>query len=361
VLDSPALAALFRSRAALLALRVPLSWVNVATGAPIVIDGQTLDARTQWLLTVFEKSKRPELHDLPLPEARRQFDDYIKALSASWLPMGLGDPPVGEIIDRMIPGPTGPLPVRLYRPPGATGASLPAILFLHGGSWVLGSLDAYDLACRFLASSAGCLVLAADYRLAPEHKFPAAVDDSLAAWHWLAENAAQIGAHPRRLVVAGDAAGGNLATVIAQQTRDAAVRPALQLLVYPILDLAMDTRSYDLFGDGFLTTRRSMVWSRDLYLDDLNDIDDPRVSPLRADDLAGLPPALIFTAGFDIVRDEGALYADKLRAAGVRVAYRNFDSLIHGFVGMRGVLQAAARAMDDIVAGLRHELALVSS
>ncbi|MCW5748749.1 MAG: alpha/beta hydrolase [Alphaproteobacteria bacterium] len=357
MLDSPALAALFRSRAALLALRVPLSWVNVATGAPITIDGQTLDARTHWLLTVFEKSKRPEIHDLPLPEARAQFDTYMQALSASLLPMGLGDPPIGEIIDRTIPGPGGSLPARLYRPRDVAAGRLPAILFLHGGSWALGGLDAYDLPCRFLAASSGCLVMALDYRLAPEHKFPAAVDDSLAAWRWLADNAEAIGANPKRLVVAGDAAGGTLAAVVAQQMRGQAAAPAVQLLIYPILDLAMTTRSYELFGDRFLATKRSMEWSRDIYLEDLRDVDDPRVSPLRADDLSGLPPALIFTAGFDVVRDEGALYAEKLRAAGVRVVYRNFDSLIHGFVGMRGVLQAAARAMDDIVAGLRHELA----
>lgn len=356
MLDSPALAALFRSRAALLALRVPLSWVNVATGAPITIDGQTLDARTQWLLTVFEKSKRPNIHDLPLPAARAQFDEYMTALSGSLLPMGLGDPPIGEIVNRTIPGPGGALPVRIYRPSGAASARLPAILFLHGGSWTLGGLDAYDLPCRFLASSAGCLVMAVDYRLAPEHKFPAAVDDSLAAWNWLVGNTEAVGANPRRLVVAGDAAGGNLAAVVSQQTRATGTAPALQLLIYPILDLAMDTRSYELFGKAFLASRDGMEWGRDQYLDDLRDIDDPRVSPLRSDDFAGLPPSLIFTAGFDVVRDEGAIYAEKLRAAGVRVAYRNFDSLIHGFVGMRAVLQGAARAMDDIVAGLRHEL-----
>ncbi|HJQ58228.1 MAG TPA: alpha/beta hydrolase [Vineibacter sp.] len=357
MLDSPALAALFRSRAALLALRVPLSWVNVAMGAPVVIDGQTLDARTQWLLTVFDKSKRPELHHLPLQEARAQFDTYMKALSGSLLPMGLGDPPIGEIINRSVPGPAGSLPVRIYRPPDVPSGRLPAILFLHGGSWTLGGLDAYDLPCRFLASSARCLVMAVDYRLAPEHKFPAAVDDSLATWRWLAEQAEAIGANPKRLVVAGDAAGGNLAAVVAQQTRGDAVRPCAQLLLYPILDLALDTRSYVLFGEGFLATRQSMEWSRDTYLDDPDQVDDPRASPLRATDLSDLPPALIFTAGFDVVRDEGAIYAEKLRAAGVRVAHRNFESLIHGFVGMRGVLQAAARAMDDVVAGLRHELA----
>lgn len=356
MLDSPALAALFRSRAALLALRAPLSWVNVATGAPIVIDGQTLDARTQWLLTVFEKSQRPEIHSLPVPAARTQFDTYMKALSASLLPMGMGDPPIGEIVDRSIPGPAGMLPIRIYRPAGAASGRLPAMLFLHGGSWSLGGLDAYDLPCRFLATSAGCLVMAVDYRLAPENKFPAGVEDCLAAWRWFAANAESIGAHGGKLFVAGDAAGGNLAAVVAQQTREEAAKPALQLLIYPILDLAMDARSYELFGEKFLTTRRSMEWSRDQYLADPAQVDDPRVSPLHAADLAGLPPALIFTAGFDIVRDEGALYAEKLRAAGVRVVYRNFDSLIHGFVGMRGALQAAARAMDDIVAGVRHEL-----
>jgi acetyl esterase len=281
----------------------------------------------------------------------------MQALSTSLLPMGLGDPPVGEVVDRTIPGPGGPLPVRLYRPSGMANGRLPAMLFLHGGSWALGGLDAYDLPCRFFAASGGCLVMAVDYRLAPEHKFPAAVEDSVAAWRWLAGNADAIGANRRRLAVAGDAAGGNLAAVVAQQSTNDNTRPALQLLIYPILDLGMGTRSYELFDKGFLAPRRSMEWGRDLYLEDLKDVEDPRVSPLRAQDFSGMPPSLIYSAGFDVVRDEAATYAERLRAAGVRVAYRNFDSLIHGFIGMRGVLQAAARAMDDIAAGLRHELA----
>ncbi|QQS11848.1 MAG: alpha/beta hydrolase [Rhodospirillales bacterium] len=356
---TPSLTTLVRDRAALLALRVPLSWVNVATGAPVEIDGRTLDARAQWLLRVFEKSGRKPTHTLPLPEARAQFEAGMKAMSASLLPMGLGAPPIGEIVDRAIPGPAGPLPIRIYRPAGVR-PDAPAILFLHGGSWNLGGLDAYDDPCRFLASASGCVVIGLDYRLAPEHPFPAAVEDSIAAWRWLASNAASLDLSPRRLVVAGDSAGGNLAAAVAQATRHDATPPALQLLIYPALDLRMDSRSYDLYAEGFLLTRAGMEWARRQYLADPAQADDPRASPGLATDLAGLPPALIFTAGFDVLRDEAVAYAERLRAAGVRTTHRDFPGLIHGFIGMRGTLQAAARAMDDIVGALRHELAVVA-
>jgi acetyl esterase len=160
-------------------------------------------------------------------------------------------------------------------------------------------------------------------------------------------------------VVAGDAAGGNIATVAARLLREEARPPCLQWLIYPITDLGMDSPSYTSCGRGFLLTRAGMEWARGHYLNDRSEADDPRVSPLRANDLAGLPPALIYTAGFDPLRDEGQAYADRLSGAGVKAIHREFESLIHGFAGMRGALQAAARAMDDMVAGLRHELALL--
>ena len=200
-------------------------------------------------------------------------------------------------------------------------------------------------------------MVAVDYRLAPEHKFPAGIDDAVASFRWLAAEAINMGIDPDRIVVAGDSAGGTLATVVTQLVRGEARTPCLQWLIYPATDLGADTPSHASCGEGFLLTRAAMEWFRSLYLGDAGEVADPRVSPLRAPDLSGLPLALIFTAGFDPLRDEGRAYAERLAAAGVKTIHREFDSLIHGFIGMRGALQGAARAMDDMVVGLRHELA----
>lgn len=350
---------LLKTKLGKLALRIPLSWINVATGgAPVMIDGQTLDTRAQWLLKVFEQSGHPPFHALPLDTGRALFTETMLSLSKPMTPFKT--PEIGEVVDRAMDGPGGKLPLRIYRPSGLGAQRVPAILWLHGGGWTLGSLEAYDPPCRFLAARAGCVVVAVDYRQAPEHKFPAGLEDCLAAWRWLAESTEQLGVDATRLVVAGDSTGGTLAAVLAREVRAAAIRPALQVLIYPATDLRMDTRSYELFGEGFFFTRAGMEWARDNYLADPALIEDPRVSPLRAEDLDGVAPALIYTAGFDPLRDEGIAYATKLRASHVKVVHRNFDSLIHGFVGMGAVVQAAARAMDDIVAGLRHELANLS-
>src|SRR6266851_937263 len=214
-----------------------------------------------------------------------------------------------------------------------------------------------DLPSRFFCARTGCALVAVDYRLAPEHKFPAAIDDAVAAFRWLAAEAIAFGIDAARIVIAGDSAGGTIAAVAARLLRDEARPPCLQWLIYPATDLAMRSPSYKSCGEGFLLTHAGMTWFRGHYLNDLSETDDPRASPLHANDLSGLPPALIYTAGFDPLRDEGQAYAERLSAAGVKTIHREFDSLIHGFAGMRGALQAAARAMDDMVAGLRHELA----
>ncbi len=336
--------------AANLALRMPISWVNILAGPPVTVDGRTLDGRTQWFLQLLARSGQRPLHELGVAQARKEFDIFQTVLG--------GRPaPVGGIIDRTIAGPAGRLRVRLYRPAGTVARLLPTILYFHGGGWVIGSLEGYDLPCRFFCARTGCAVVAVDYRLAPEHKFPAAVDDAVASFHWLAEQAVALGMDPARIVVAGDSAGGTLAAVVSQLVRGEARTPCLQWLIYPATDLAADTPSHKSCAKGFLLTQDDMAWFLGQYLNDIGEVADPRVSPLKAPDLAGLPPALVFTAGFDPLRDEGQAYADRLAAAGVKTIHREFDSLIHGFVGMRGALQAAARAMDDMVAGLRHELA----
>ena len=336
--------------AANLALRMPISWVNILAGPPVTVDGRMLDTRTQWFLQLLARSGQRPLHELGVTDARKEFDIFQSVL-------GGGPAPVGEIIDRTIAGPSGRMRVRLYRPASSVEKLLPAILYYHGGGWVIGSLEGYDLPSRFFCARTGCAVVAVDYRLAPEHKFPAAVDDAVASFHWLAEHAVELGIDPDRIVVAGDSAGGTLATVVSQLVRGEPRTPCLQWLIYPATDLAAEMPSHSTCADGFLLTQDDMQWFRAQYLNDPGEVADPRVSPLKATDLSGLPPALVFTAGFDPLRDEGRAYADRLAAAGVKTIHREFDSLIHGFVGMRGALQAAARAMDDMVAGLRHELA----
>jgi acetyl esterase len=339
-----------QGKAANAALRMPISWVNLLAGPPITVDGRTLDTRTQWFLQLLARSGQQPLHRLGVARAREEIDLFQPVMS--------GRPaPVGEIVDRTISGPGGRLRVRFYRPAGSVARLLPTILYFHGGGWAIGSLEAYDLPCRFFCARSGCAIVAVDYRLAPEHKFPAGIDDALAAFRWLAAEGMELGVDLDRIVVAGDSAGGTLATVVAQAVRGEPRTPCLQWLIYPATDLGGEMPSHTSCGQGFLLTQADMEWFRGLYLNDPAEIADPRVSPLRAPDLSGLPPALIFTAGLDPLRDEGQAYAERLTAAGVKTVHREFDSLIHGFVGMRGALQAAARAMDDMVAGLRHELA----
>jgi acetyl esterase len=336
--------------AANLALRMPISWVNILSGPPVTVDGRTLDSRTQWLLQLLARSGQPPIEKSSVAEARANYDSFM-------LQMGGSAAPIGEMIDRTIDGPAGRMRVRLYRPAATVARLLPAILFFHGGGWVMGSLEGYDLICRYFYARTGCAVVAIDYRLAPEHKFPAPIDDAVAAFRWLAGEAVALGIDPARIVIAGDSAGGNVAAAATRLLRDEPRPPCLQWLMFPATDFAFDTPSYRSCGEGFFVTRAAMEWFRGHYLNDPAEAEDPRASPLRAADLSGLAPALVFTNGIDPLRDEGRAYADRLAAANVKTIHREFDSLIHGFVGMRGALQAAARAMDDMVAGLRHELA----
>ena len=333
-----------------LALRMPISWVNILAGPPVAVDGRTLDGRAQWFLKLLARSGQPALHTMSVAEAREEYDAFMKLLGGKAAP-------VSEIVDRSMPGPAGPMRVRIYRPAGTVARLLPTILYLHGGGWVIGSLEGYDLACRYFCARSGCAVVAVDYRLAPEHKFPAAVDDALSSYRWLAAEAVALGLDPDRIVVAGDSAGGTLAAVVAQAMRHEPHPPCLQWLIYPATDMAGDNASHRSCGEGFLLTEADMTWFRTHYLNDDAEIDDPRASPLRAADVSGVATALIYTAGFDPLRDEGRAYAERLKETGVKVIHREFESLIHGYVGMRGALHAAARAMDDMVAGLRHELA----
>jgi acetyl esterase len=263
--------------------------------------------------------------------------------------------PVGCVENRKIPGPDGDLPVRIYasdhRPP------LAAFVYLHGGGWVICNLDTHDATCRAIANAVPAVVVSVDYRLAPEHRFPAAAEDAYAATHWLADNAAAFGADPKRLIVGGDSAGGNLAAVAALMARDRG-GPALayQVLIYPAIDASMTMASYDENAEGYLLTRSAMAWFWNHYLGPQGDGRHPYASPIAADDLSGLPPATIITAEFDPLRDEGDAYAARLRAAGVSVRHTRYAGLIHGFVSLGAVFSQARTAIDAMAADVRTAL-----
>jgi acetyl esterase len=256
-------------------------------------------------------------------------------------------PEVASVEDLVVPAPGAPLVLRHYRPLGSTASeTLPALVFFHGGGHTIGGLDTHDVACRSLANAARCVVFSVDYRLAPEHRFPAAVDDAVAATRWVAVSASGLRVDPARIAVGGDSAGGNLAAVVALVLRNAGDPPlAMQVLIYPVTDLRAASPSHFAYAEGHLLTRESILWFRSQYLGDLSLAEDWRASPLLASDLAGLPPAYVLTAGFDPLVDEGEAYAERLATAGVRVTYECFTGLIHGFVLMGGVLAAANHAI----------------
>lgn len=303
------------------------------------------DAET--LLDLIRTAGRPPFETLSVAEARQAYDASRAALQP---------PPdeVAEVRGLAIPGPGGPLPLRLYRGAGTSDAALPALLYLHGGGWVLGGLDSHDGVCRRLANLAACRVVAVDYRLAPEHRFPAALDDAAAALAWMAANAGALGIDPARLAVGGDSAGGNLAAVLALMGRDgSAPGAACQVLLYPVVDLAMDTGSYARITRGVPLTAATMRWFVDHYAPDPAQRLDWRASPLRAGRLAGTPPALVLTVAHDPLVDEGRAYAGRLEAEGVRVASLHLSDQIHGMLTMGRVIAAADPALCYAAAALR--------
>jgi acetyl esterase len=260
--------------------------------------------------------------------------------------------------DLEIPGPAGnQIPVRVYTP--TTGQSLrPLVVYFHGGGFVIGNIDSHDATCRELAHLAEAVVVSVDYRLAPEHAGPAAAEDCYAATRWVADNAAALGGDPLRLAVAGDSAGGNLAAVVPLIARDRGGPPiAFQLLIYPVTDLTMSQPSMEENAEGYMLTAAGLRWFYDHYLGGAGDPKDAVLSPLFASDLSGLPPALVLTAEFDPLRDEGEAYAARLIAAGVPVAVKRYDGLIHGFFAMGLVLDAARAAVAETAAQLKTALA----
>ncbi len=268
--------------------------------------------------------------------------------------------PVGEVRDLAATGPAGKIPLRLYRGKGTdTSSPQPALIYYHGGGWVLGNLESHDGVCRDIANVAQCTVISVDYRLAPEAKFPAAADDSIAAAQWIHDNAAELGIDRGRLAVGGDSAGGNLGAVVALHARDnGGPKLKLQVLIYPSADMSSVYPSYDEFAEQLPLTRTTMDWFVDLYLNSREkDAKDWRASPLHAKSLAGLPPAFIITAAMDPLRDEGEEFARALMKAGVPVEVKRFDGQIHGFLTMGRIIRDSQLAIADIATELRKAFA----
>ena len=310
-----------------------------------------VDPQVAFVLDLVVKSGRPAYHTLSPKDARQLFRETRPASTPT-------PPQIGMVRDLTADGPLGPIPLRVYRPAGVPASTpLAVLVFFHGGGWVIGDLETHDVLCRQLTAGSGVSVVSVDYRLAPEHKFPAAVDDAWAATRWVVAHAGELAVDASRLAVGGDSAGGNLAAVVALLARDkGAPAIAVQVLIYPVADLVGETRSYRDFAEGYLLTREGMRWFIAHYLTAEAEAADWRASPIRAQSLAGLPAALIVTAGFDPLRDEGEAYAERLRDAGVRVDSVCYGGMIHGFVPMGRLLDTAGRAISLIAGSLSQAL-----
>jgi acetyl esterase len=312
------------------------------------------DARA--LLDLIEERKLPAMHTLTPVDARAFYRDRRFFTQPA-------PPDVGGVIDTRCKGPHGAVPLRIYRPLGA-GASptkasaLPALVYYHGGGWTIGDLDTHDVLCRELCNGASAVVVAVDYRMGPEHRFPAAVDDCIAATAWVHRQASELGIDPARLAVGGDSAGGNLAAVVAIAARDGGTVPiAYQLLIYPATDMRRGHPSHTENGNGYLLTTETIGYYHDHYIADPAHDLDWRASPLLHPDLSRLPPALVLTAGFDPLRDEGFEYANRLVAAGNRATYVCFERQIHGFITMGKVIDEANAAVTLCAGELARVLA----
>ena len=313
---------------------------------------QKLDPQAQAVCDLIVASGRPPLETLSPPDAR-------KAYLASKPILQPDPPPVAEVVALEARGPAGPIPLRLYRGQdvGRDGPQ-PALIYFHGGGWVIGDLESHDQACRALANAVPCTVIAVDYRLAPEHKFPAAAEDAYSATRYVAEHAAEFGIDPSRIAVGGDSAGGNLATVVAMMARDRS-GPALkfQLLIYPVTDFTEHaTQSERDYGQGYFLDTELMDWFADQYFANEADRHLPYGSPSKASDLRGLPAAMVITGECDPLCDQGEAYADRLRHAGVAVQLKRYDGMIHPFLSLAGIVDAGRDAIKDSAVAVRQAL-----
>jgi acetyl esterase len=331
-------------------LGLPRGLLRRIVGAPVRSpEGYELDLQGQVQLWLTRVSKQPELHEGGVEGARRTLDRVGVLLEARGIDDVLA-------VDRTLPGGDGPRRARVYTPARARAKGAPGLVWFHGGGFVIGSIESHDGVCRALASRAGAVVVSVDYRLAPEHRFPAGPEDAIAATRWVLENAASLGIDPSAVAVGGDSAGGNLAAVVALALRGAPLAPAFQMLIYPVTDMTRSLPSHRLFRAGFTLPEPTILWFRERYLPDVSFETDPQASPLFAKDLSGLPPALVVTAGFDPLRDEGRAYADRLREAGVEVEYVCSQGSMHGFINTAGAIDESARVLDLVAGRLREAL-----
>lgn len=291
----------------------------------------TLDPQVKALLEMLAQAGGTPLSEMEPAGARAMYSAMRDAYEVS----------IGKVEEQMVLGPDGDIPVRIYTPVAAGGGALPGLVFFHGGGWVIGDLETHDALCRTLANESGCKVVAVDYRLAPEHRCPAAAEDAYAVVSWVEEKGTSLGIDVNAIGVAGDSAGGNLAAVVCQMAK-AKKGPHIrhQLLIYPVTDTKTDTASYQAFGEGFFLERRTMEWFIDHYVGPDGDRTDPIVAPLNAKSLKGLPPAYVVTAGHDVLKDEGAAYAKRLEEAGVAVTYVDCPTMIHGFFNLQAMVEA---------------------
>lgn len=311
----------------------------------------SLDPDAQLVLDMIKAAGRPPFEQLSPDEARQAYMNSRRLLQPD-------AEDVAESRDTTVPGPHGPVPVRLYRPAGTAASDvLPALIYYHGGGWLLGGLDSHDVVCRRFANAARCRVVSVDYRMAPEDKFPAAVDDCAAATQWAVDNAATLGIDTAKIAVGGDSAGGNLAAVMALMARDGTLPPVVfQLLIYPATDMAMTSVSSQAIREGVPLTSATMKWFIDHYMRTKADEIDWRASPLRAASLAGTAPALVLTCGYDPLRDEGIAYAQRLEREGVRVIHVHYSDQVHGFMSMGKMIRAADQAIDQMARALHKAL-----
>lgn len=285
----------------------------------------------------------------PLADVRSLFAQMLWGIGSMEAPTAV------TVEEAVIPSDAGELPARIYRPEG--DGARPTVVFFHGGGFVIGDVPSYDAQCRVVASAVDAVVVSVEYRLAPETPFPGAIDDALAATRWAAARLGELGGRLDRLAVAGDSAGGNLSAVVAQQLRGSDVTIAAQMLLYPVTDFESERPSHRENADGYFLTLDDMYWFRDQYVPVEADRRDPRVAPAVADDLSGLPPAVVATAGYDPLRDDGDAYAEALAAAGVPVRHQQNPTLIHGFLAMAPLSPAALEARDAALAAFRELLA----
>ena len=307
-----------------------------------------LDAEARMLLDLMEKAVqegRPKLHTLPYAVGRQAVDKMSEDSEAD--PM-----PGAEAADGAFAGPGGALRFRRYRPQGAATGPLPTLIYYHGGGFVIGNIETHDSTCRRLANKSRCQVISIDYRLSPEHPFPAPIEDGVAAFRHIRDNAGSFGADATRIAVGGDSAGGAIAAVVCQAIRDAGDEraPAFQMLIYPATDSSRQSASRVAFAEGYFLTSELMEWFWKAYVPAGTDLADLRLSPLLAKDLKGLPPAFVLTAGYDPLRDEGRAYADRLIDAGIKTTYANYPGTIHGFFSLTRFLSQGLKANDEAAA-----------